>query len=182
MKTKLAIVKQKPISRRVADLLERERDGLIRLDLGGGENPQQGCVNMDRRDLPTVDVVHDWDDIPWPLPDASVSLLMASHVVEHVNPANNGFLKFMDECWRVLKYDAQMMISTPYAGSPGYWADPTHINGCTHHTWDYFDPLKPSRVYYIYRPKPWRVEKCYWAIEGNMEVLLQKRRLDASYQ
>lgn len=59
----------------------------IRLDIGGGNNPQPGFVNIDILDLPKVDIVHNIELTPWPLPDESVSLAMASHLLEHISPA-----------------------------------------------------------------------------------------------
>jgi hypothetical protein len=58
----------------------------IRLDIGGGGNPQPGFVNMDARALPGVDIVWDVLKFPWPLPDESVVLAMASHLLEHIPP------------------------------------------------------------------------------------------------
>jgi len=58
----------------------------IRLDIGGGANPQPGFVNLDVRDLPTVDICWDARRMPWPLPDESVLCAVASHLVEHISP------------------------------------------------------------------------------------------------
>src|SRR5690349_3745570 len=96
---------------------------ILKLDIGGGANPEEGFINLDIRDLPQVDIVHDFEVYPWPIPNETFTLLSAAHVVEHVNPHKGGFLRFMDECWRVLKYDGQMRIATPYGGSTHYLAD-----------------------------------------------------------
>ena len=173
----------KPNGRRrstAASLLKDLEGSVVKIDLGGGAHPQPGCLNMDVRDLPEVDIRHDWESIPWPFPDSCATLIIAN-VVEHVNPARFGFINWMNECWRVLKYDGQLMLTTPFAGSLGYWSDPTHVNPCTNRTWDFFDPLHPSRLYFQYKPKPWRIQNCFWNTEGNMEVLLVKRREDPSY-
>ncbi len=182
MKSSAVVTKEKAIPKHVAKLLELEKDGVVKIDLGGGANPQPGFINFDVRPLPGVDIVHDWEELPWPLPDHCATLIMAGHVVEHVNPAKFGFIKWMDECWRVLKYDGQLMITTPFAGSTGYWSDPTHINPCTNRTWEWFDPLHPSRLYFQYKPKPWRIQNCFWSVDGNLECLLVKRREDVSYK
>lgn len=165
----------------IAQLLKQHADSVIKIDIGGGEGPQAGFINMDVRDLPSVHVVHDWDVFPWPFPDACAGLIMAGHVVEHVNPAKFGFIRWMDECWRILKYGGQLMIATPFAGSTGYWSDPTHCNGCTNRTWEWFDPLAPSGLYKEYRPKPFKIERLFWSVDGNMECLLIKRKEDPSY-
>ena len=69
----------------------------IRLDIGCGANKQSGFVGMDMRDLPGVDIVWNWNNFPWPLPNGSVLVAMASHVVEHINPVDGNFLRWMDE-------------------------------------------------------------------------------------
>ena len=159
--------------------------GGIQLDIGCGRARQPDWVGMDIQDLPNVDIVHDWNDIPWPLPDESCIRAMASHVIEHVPPHNNGFINFMNEVWRVLKPDGRFAIAMPYATSPGMYQDPTHCNFCNERTWLYFDPLDPvdSGLYKFYRPKPWKIAT--WPVfsnpVGNMEVLLIKRREDISY-
>ena len=165
------------------ETLLKEKGG-IRLDIGCGANKQPGFVGIDQRELPGVDIVWNVEQTPWPLPDECVLVAMASHLIEHINPAGGGFLRFMDEVWRVLKFDAQFAIALPYAGSPGYWQDPTHCNGCNEATWAYFDPLEPhtgGALYRIYRPKPWKIQTLVWEPMANMEVILQKRRPDRSY-
>lgn len=165
----------------VQKVLEKYADRVLRIDLGCGRDKQPGFLGIDRQDVDGVDIVHDLETFPWPLPDECASLLVASHLVEHINPANGGFLRFMDEAWRVLRPGGTFMISTPYAGSIGYWADPTHVNGCTEMTWGYFDPWEPRaqdsfgyRLWDIYKPKPWRIQENTWDIAGTIEVALRK--------
>lgn len=162
--------------------LQKKHAQGIKIDLGGGGNPQPGFLNVDMRSLPQVDVVQDLEKTPWAIPSEIASLVMASHLVEHINPAGGIFLRFMDEVWRILKPGGQFMISFPYAGSPGYWQDPTHCNGCTERTWAYFDPLASDGILYgIYKPKPWKIVYSTYSVVGNMEVVLEKRREDKSY-
>ena len=86
----------------------------IRLDIGCGANKQPGWYGIDFQPLPGVDLVHDLMVFPWPLPDESVLVAMASHVVEHIPPHNLGFIKFMNEVWRVLKPGGEII----YLGTP----------------------------------------------------------------
>lgn len=161
------------------DLLERHSG--IRLDIGGGSTPQEGFVVMDIRPLPGVDIVHDCEDIPWPLPDECVIDAIASHLVEHINPAKFGFINFMNEVWRIMKPGGKFWIATPYGASKGYYQDPTHCNPCIEATWLYFDPLEQAgegRLYRIYEPKPWRISYLHWLPQANLEVMLIKRRED----
>lgn len=162
----------------------KEKTG-IRLDIGGGANPQPGFVNMDYRKLPEVDIVHNLEKFPWPLKDESVLVAVSSHVVEHINPAGGTFIKFMDEAWRVLKEGGEFLISCPYATSPGMFRDPTHCNFITEETWAYFDPHDPfynGQLYAIYKPKPWMMKPgtLSWHENGNLEVVMVKRPLNSS--
>lgn len=155
----------------------------IQLDIGCGFNKQPGFVGMDIRKGPGIDIVQDLEKTGWQLPDESVSFAIASHVVEHINPANGIFLRFMDEVWRVMKPGGKFMIVVPYGGSQGYWQDPTHCNGCNEITWSYFDPLDRSGLWHIYKSKPWKIVpgSLSWQVQGFMEVILEKRLIDKSY-
>lgn len=156
----------------LAQLL-KEKAG-IRLDIGCGANKQLGFVGMDKRELPGVDIVHDWNEYPWPLPDGICTTVLASHVVEHVNPADGGFLRWMDELWRICQVEGEVAISTPHGYSMGYLQDPTHCNPCCEATWGYFTPAHP--FWTIYRPKPWRIKMLTWDPTRNIEVVLVKQK------
>jgi SAM-dependent methyltransferase len=144
----------------------------IYLDLGCGRNKQAEFVGMDIRPLEGVDIVHDIEKIPYPLPDEICLSVLASHIVEHLKPWL--FIDIMNELWRIMKPNGRLMIATPYAGSYGYWQDPTHCNGCNEATWGYFDPTHHARLYGIYTPKPWKIIKNAWQVNGNMEVIMEK--------
>jgi SAM-dependent methyltransferase len=171
--------KRKPIEE-----LLTERGG-IRLDIGCGASKQgDGWVGMDIRDLPTVDIVHDFEVFPWPIPDECVLVAVASHVIEHIAPQKFGFIRWMDELWRVMKPDGEVAIAAPHGHSPGFLQDPTHCNPCNEATFAYFDPLEPNTggaLYQIYRPKPWKIKYLSWSPAANIEVVLIKRRWDESY-
>ncbi len=93
----------------------------------------------------------------------------------------SSFVRFMDEVWRILKPGGEFMFRVPYAGTIGYYQDPTHINNISEATIYYFDPFHPSNLYKIYRPKPWEIKHLFWDTEAIMEVLLIKRREDKSF-
>jgi SAM-dependent methyltransferase len=147
----------------------------ILLDLGCGRQKVPTFVGMDKVALDNVDIVHDIEEIPWPLDDESCLTIVARHIIEHIKPWLT--IPVMDEIWRVMKPHGQLAIATPYAGSMFYWSDPTHCNGCTDRTFWYFDPEHPSRMYDVYRPKPWEILQGFPLFDKNgmMEVLLRKR-------
>lgn len=115
----------------IAQLL-KDKSG-IRLDVGCGHRKQAGFVGLDIRELPTVDIIWDMEQTPYPLPDGCCLSIVASHVVEHINPARFGFVNVMNEWWRIMKLGGRLMVVTPYAGSFGYYQDPTHVNPCLAH-------------------------------------------------
>jgi hypothetical protein len=171
----------KKLPQKIQSLLDSKDGEVIKFDLGCGQDKQPGFISIDSRSLPGVDIVHNLEKYPYPLLDKTATLIKAGHIVEKINPVNQGFIRFMNEMWRILKYDGQLLISSYYAGSAGYWSDPCNINGCTQHTWFYFDPLNPAGLYSKYEPAPWKVDKSYANVDGIMEVLLTKRRDDISY-
>jgi len=157
----------------------------IQLDLGCGEHKQPGFVGIDVRDLPGVDIIHDLNVHPWPLPDECAIRIMASHLVEHIPPVAVGplgtwfpFMAFMDEVWRIAKPGGELMISAPYWTSPGFAQDPTHINAISEVTFAYFDPMHHSGLWGIYKPKPWYYSYVSFDPQWSIEVLLRKHSED----
>ncbi len=67
----------------IQELIEKRT---ISLDIGCGGNKQPGFIGMDIRPLEGVDIVHDIEKFPYPLPDECCALVMASHLMEHINP------------------------------------------------------------------------------------------------
>jgi len=144
----------------------------IMLDIGCGENKQEGFVGLDMRPLPGVDIVHDLEVFPYPLADESCLTIVGSHIIEHIKPWLT--IDFFNELWRIMKPGGQLALATPYAGSPGYWQDPTHCNPFNEATFQYFDPAYP--LYQVYKPMPWTIEKGFpvWQMGGQLEIMMRK--------
>lgn len=152
--------------------LLKQKSG-IRLDLGCGENKQsKEFVGIDKRLLKGVDIVHDLEVFPYPLPDECCLTIIGSHIVEHIKPWL--MIDFMNELWRIMKPNGQLAFSHPYGVNNLFIQDPTHCNPCNAATWQYFDPEYP--LFSIYKPSPWKIEKNFplWQVSGNMEVLMRK--------
>lgn len=158
-----------------------QHQGII-LDIGCGESKMDlessRVVGMDKRNLPGVDLVHDIEVFPWPLPDACCLTVISSHVLEHIKPWLT--IDLFNEVWRIMRPGGQWAISLPYAGSFGFWQDPTHCNGFNEATFQYFDPDYP--LWQIYKPSPWKIQKGFpvWQNTGNMEVIMNKRMIAES--
>jgi len=148
----------------------------IMLDLGCGKAKRNGWIGMDKRKLKGVDIVHDVEDTPWPLPSDCCNTILCSHLLEHIDPRR--IMDVMAEIHRVGKQFCQVQVSTPYAGSRGAYQDPTHTRpGFNEVTFIYFDPRPvngmPNNLYKIYTPPPLFIERLEWSVNGNMEVLLR---------
>jgi SAM-dependent methyltransferase len=218
MKKKTA--KSAPVKKVKRDIFHEKSVTFI--DLGCGENKRQGCLGVDFRDAPGVDIVQNLTMYPWTaIPDEVANVVYTSHLLEHINPDSpdprlaglvdlllqkkvvtrkeieknvgdyrflGGFVRFMDEVWRITKPGGQFISTFPFAGSPGYWQDPTHVNPITHVTMAYFDPLAKDQagnlyhLYTIYRSKPWKIVKCFYDTNGFMEIAMEKRLIDKSYK
>ena len=170
-----------PGSRQLLDQL-RVKYGQLWLDVGAGDDPQPKCVAMDRRNIPGIDVVHDIEDFPWPFPDDTFDKIIASHIIEHIDPSKS--IDVMNEAWRVMAVGGEILIAMPYPGSFGHWQDPTHIRPWNEATPSYFDPEDPrgnlldnkyKNLYEIYRPKPWKITYRAWKNDGNLEIVMMKR-------
>ena len=158
------------MSRKMSTLKTVQNKQKIRLDVGCGFNKQHGFIGMDKRKVDGVDIVHDVEKFPWPLPDNSCCVIMMSHLVEHIKPWLQ--IDLMNEAWRVMEVGGLLMIATPYATSFGYFQDPTHCKPWNEATPTYF--IKGQPLYEVYKPKPWKGEKIMWDPRATLEVVLRK--------
>ncbi len=144
----------------------------ILLDIGLIDTKQPNFIRMAKMKRPGVDIVHDLEKFPWPIEDDSCLIVLAAHIVEHVKPWF--IVAFMDELWRVMKKDGQLAISTPYAGSPAWYQDPSHCGHFTEMSFHYFDPDFP-KLYEVHKPRPWKIEKgnLIWRSGGSLECILR---------
>jgi len=144
----------------------------IRLDLGCSDHKQPGFVGMDIRKVSGVDIVHDAQQFPYPLPENCCVQILMSHLWEHIEPKHR--VNLMDELWRISKPHCQLLISSPYYLSFGALQDPTHYGCPNEATFRYFDPTQP--LYAIYKPKPWKITQNNYVMSGNMEVIMEAQK------
>ena len=144
----------------------------ILLDIGCRDRKQANFVGLDRTIREGIDVIWDWEKFPYPIETESCLTIKCAHVLEHVKPWL--VIEFMDEMWRMLVPEGQLAISAPYAGSPGYFQDPTHCTPVTERTWQYFNV--DAVLYEHYKPRPWKVEHLVYKPDANIEVILRKAK------
>jgi len=103
----------------------------IRLDLGGGNDPEPGHLNVDLRAAERVDIVAAADDLPFA--DGSVDRIHANSLVPHLPDLNAA----IEEWSRVLKSGGELELAATHANSTGIVADPDH------HSWSWTSDTPP---------------------------------------
>ncbi len=139
------------------------------LDIGCGDNKQKNFIGMDKRKLEGVDIVHDAQKIPYPVPTDSCFQVLMSHLWEHIEPKYR--IDVIDELWRIIRPGGQLLLAAPYDLSMGATQDPTHYTAPNEATFTYFDPKYP--LYQVYKPKPWTLVRNVFQHGGNMNVILE---------
>ena len=113
-------------------LAEKDADdrGLLKVDIGGGLYPRAGYLTVDQEG---GDITCDLNE-GIPLPDNSVGVINASHVLEHLRDP----IKSMREIHRVLAHGGWAMIEVPSTDGRGAWQDPTHVSFWNEHSFWYY--------------------------------------------
>lgn len=99
----------------------------LRLGCGADTRPNQ--YNVDKLDLAGVDETTDLEDMPWPWPDESWSLIIAEHVFEHLDDIEGA----LRECARLLEPGGRLRVVMPMGNNAV--ADPDH-----EHVWTWQTP------------------------------------------
>ncbi len=156
-----------------ADLFRRKAG--IKLDVGCGKDKQKGFVGLDIIKHPKVDIIHDVQKFPWPVPNSVCFQILMSHLWEHIEPKYR--FQLMDECWRICRHDGQLLISAPYANSIGAAAHPAHY-GCPNGlTFTFFDPnYELFHATSYQQPKPWKIKSLHYSMAGTLELILEPRK------
>ena len=97
-------------------------DTRTRLHLGSGLRYDAEAVNVDVVAAGKPDVLHDFNQRPWPFPDNRFESVVMRDVLEHLDDT----LAVVEEIHRVCKPGAQVHIVVPHFSSNGAFTDPTH--------------------------------------------------------
>ena len=124
------------------------------LNLGAGNRIIAGATNHDlHAHRPEIEVVHDLNVIPWPWPDASYDLIVASSVFEHLSI---DLVQVLDECWRILAPSGLLRLKVPYWKHDNGYADPTHRWQYSLRSLNVFDPdTKLGKELGFYTARKW---------------------------
>jgi ubiquinone/menaquinone biosynthesis C-methylase UbiE len=103
------------------------------LDVGCGAHKQPGSIGIDRRALPGVNVICDFERA-LPFKDGSITAAYSIHSIEHIHD----LITFMEELYRVCSPGATVSVKTPYYASRKAFVDPTHVRFMTEESFEYF--------------------------------------------
>jgi hypothetical protein len=101
----------------------------LRLNLGSGQHPIDGWVNVDKFGSP--DVRWDLEQFPWPWETGSVDAVKLTHVLEHLGKSADVYFRILQELYRVCKHGAEIEIVVPHPRHDDFLADPTHVRAFT---------------------------------------------------
>ena len=151
----------------------------MKLHIGCGRQrlpAEDGWVNCDL--TPGVaDAVFDCQEA-WPFPESTATLVMASHVFEHLERP----MDFLAHAWRVLMPMGAVHLRMPYGGHRSAWWDHTHLR-----PWfpENFACLQPGYHRYNGNPQhgeagkqtPYGIQNIAIRISRNTYALFQDRKL-----
>lgn len=110
------------------------------LELGCGQIrrvPNSVTIDVNPRSI--ADVIHDLNVTPYPFPDNEFDIVVAEHVLEHLDDV----LKIMEELHRILKPGGLLYVEVPHFSSCNTFTDPTHRHAFSSKSFDYFVPGEP---------------------------------------
>ncbi len=92
------------------------------LDIGCGKNKIPGALGLDIDQSANPEILHDLNIYPYPIKDNEFDKIYAKHVIEHVLDP----VKFIQECYRILKPGGTIFIETPHFSSRVAYSEVDH--------------------------------------------------------
>jgi predicted SAM-dependent methyltransferase len=120
-----------------------------RLNLGCGSDYREGYVNVDRV-TGKADVIVELDSPPYPFADNSMDEVLLCHVLEHVHDVR----AVLDEIWRLMRPQGQLLIHVPHFSHFQALTHPEHRHAFHYNSLAMFTP--EGREHYTDRQ--WRIE------------------------
>jgi hypothetical protein len=112
---------------------------LLKFNMGCGQNPRPGYVNVDSAAASQPDEVVDLEVTPWPWADNCAEEVRFIHSLEHMGGTPKVFLAIMTELYRICAPGASVVIHVPHPRHDDFLNDPTHVRPITPHLLALFD-------------------------------------------
>jgi SAM-dependent methyltransferase len=104
------------------------------LNLGSGQRPMAGAINVDQSPSCYPELVHDLRRFPWPLETDRFDEVWCQDVLEHLPDT----IRTMEEIHRVCRDGASVTILAPHFSCANAYTDPTHCHFFGSYSFDYF--------------------------------------------
>ncbi len=118
----------------------------VKLNLGSGNRPQKGYVNIDIQERVNPDLVCDvLAGLPYE--DNSVDEVRAFDFLEHLPLGSQ--INTITEIWRVLNNGGLLEHFTPSTDGRGAFCDPTHLSFWNRNSWRYYTEDSHMALYGI---------------------------------
>src|SRR5579885_3148933 len=114
------------------------------LDVGCGSHKTPSAVGIDQLELTGVDIVHDLNHFPWPLPDNAFDFIVCKHSLNHLSD----LVRTMEEIHRVARPRATVYVLAPHYASDNFNTDPTCKFHMGYRTFNYFCDNIPFKYHY----------------------------------
>jgi SAM-dependent methyltransferase len=123
-------------------------------DFGCGQHKLHGAVGVDAiGHAGIVDLVCDFNRIPWPFEESSFDIIRCNHLVEHVDD----IVRFFEEVHRILTPGGYLIVRTPHYSNLDSFVDPTHKRHLTTGSLDYF--IRGTDKFGLYSTAPFCCEE-----------------------
>ena len=114
-----------------------------KLNLGCGTDIRKDYINVDCVGLAGVDIVHDLTSLPLPFDNETFDEVLCQDVLEHF-----AYVPVLKDIHRILKPGGKLYIQVPHFTSQDAYADPTHQQLFSIHTFHYFIDSDPRSYYF----------------------------------
>ena len=105
------------------------------LEIGAGTVKRvPHAVTLDVNPLAKPDVLHDLDVTPYPFEANAFDVVIAEHVLEHVEHV----VRVVEELHRIVAPGGVLMVEVPHFSSANFHTDPTHRHAFSTRSFDYF--------------------------------------------
>jgi len=114
--------------------MQKQDKVIINLGCSGSRIPGSIGVDIIPND-DTVDIVHDFNEYPYPFKDNQADEVHIYHVLEHLDDT----IKTIEEIHRILKPGGRLYLRVPHFSSLYAWGDITHKKAFSIYAFDIFD-------------------------------------------
>ena len=105
------------------------------LELGCGKKRIVAhSVTVDFNEQCGADVTHDLNRFPYPFEDNSFDIVIAEHLLEHLD----NVIATVEEVHRICSKGARFYVEVPHFSSADFHTDPTHRHAFSSRSFDYF--------------------------------------------